>query len=179
MSQQIVALTGISGVGKTTFVCQLAKIVDFQNVTAGSLIAMAREARPETRDTIRHADLDENQRFLIEGFAHMRNQRANSVIMDGHVVIDNGQRLSKVPWEVFKALDISVMVHFEATPKNIFANRDQDLSRSRPLYPLTLLKRHQEISRSHAKNIADMLGIDFYIITRDDVDRMAAILVGK
>jgi adenylate kinase len=43
MNQRIVAFTGISGVGKTTFLRQITERVDFQHVTGGSLVATARE----------------------------------------------------------------------------------------------------------------------------------------
>ena len=65
MSQQIVAFTGLSGIGKTTFLRHLAESIKFQHLTGGSLIAAARDANPDERDALRYADLDENQRMLI------------------------------------------------------------------------------------------------------------------
>ena len=179
MSQRILALTGISGVGKTTFLRRLAQLVDFQHVTGGSLIAAARKAKPESRDAIRHADLDDNQRLLIEGFALTRDPNAKTVIMDGHVVIDDGQRLSKIPCEVFKALGVSVMVHLEADPEQIAANRSRDSSRSRPPYPPIVLEQHQRLSRAHAETVADMLGVAFHIVTHNDAARLATLLGAK
>lgn len=176
MTQRIVAFTGISGVGKTTFLRRLAQLIDFQHVTGGSLIAAARKAKPEGRDAIRHADLDENQRLLIEGFALTRDPSAKIVIMDGHVVIDDGQRLSKIPCEVFKALEVSDMIHFECDPDQIAANRAVDTSRSRPAYQPAVLERHQELSRIHAKDVAEALGLHFEIAARSDVDRLARLL---
>lgn len=90
MSPKVVAFTGISGVGKTTFLKKLSERVSFQHLTGGSLIAAARQADADQRDTIRHADLDENQQLLIDGFFVARDQQVELVIMDGHVVIDGG-----------------------------------------------------------------------------------------
>lgn len=67
MSQKIVAFTGISGAGKTTFLEKLAEKVSFQHLSGGSLIASARQTDAEQRDAMRHADLDENQQLLING----------------------------------------------------------------------------------------------------------------
>ncbi|MEW2914217.1 ATP-binding protein [Leisingera sp. JC11] len=179
MSQQIVAFTGISGVGKTTFLRRLAKLIDFQHVTGGSLIAAAREAAPEARDAIRYADLDDNQRLLVQGFALTRDPNSELVVMDGHVVIDDGQELAKISSEVFRALGVSVMVHLETEPERISANREGDTSRSRPTYPSDILLQHQLISRLHAQAVADSMAIPFYIVTHNDTEQLARLLVAK
>ncbi|MCA3337930.1 MAG: AAA family ATPase [Roseomonas sp.] len=177
MNQLIVAFTGISSVGKTSFLRQLAKKIDFQHITGGTLIATARGAASDARDSIRHADLDENQRLLIKGFALTRDSNANLIVMDGHVIIDNGEELTTISSEVFKALGVSVMVHLEAEPERIAANREGDKLRRRPAYPFHILERHQALSRTHAQAIAALLCARFYIVTHNDTDRLAQLLI--
>lgn len=177
MNQRIVAFTGISGVGKTTFLRKLAELIDFQHVTGGSLIATARDAAPAARDAIRYANLDENQRLLIKGFVLTCDPSSNLVIMDGHVVIDDGEGPSKISSEVFRALGVSVMVHLETEPERIAANRGGDTSRIRPTYPSDILEQHQVLSRAHAQAVADTLGVPFYIVTHNDTDQLAGLLV--
>lgn len=179
MKQETIAVTGVSGVGKTTLLHRLAKLIDFQHVTGGSLIATARNAPLEARDVIRYDNLDENQRLLIEGFVLTRDQNSNLVIMDGHVVIDDGNRLSNISSEVFRALGVSVMVHLESEPERIAANRRGDTSRSRPFYPSDILGQHQAISRAQAKAVADILGIPFHIVTHNDTEQLARLLVAR
>lgn len=177
MRQRVVAFTGISGVGKTTFLTSLANQVSFQHVTGGSLIAAARQGTSHQRDVLRHVDLDENQQLLIDGFAIVRDPHAKSVIMDGHVVIDDGRTLTKLPAAVFRALGASLMVHLEAAPAWIAENRSRDDSRSRPQYAPEILGEHQSTSRSHAAIIANDLAIPFHILTHGDVDQLAAMLL--
>lgn len=179
MSQRVIAFTGISGVGKTTFLSKLADLAAFQHVTGGSLIAAACDAAPDDRDTMRHADLDENQRLLIEGFALARDPNAELIIMDGHVAVDSGKGLTKLSSDVFKALDVMAMVHLEAEPTRISKNRSQDTSRSRPRYDTETIRQHQEISRAHARFIAENLRIGFHIVTHDDVTHLAKLLTGE
>ena len=124
MNQKIVAFTGISGVGKTTFLKKLAKRMSFQHLTGGSLIAAARQADADQRDAMRHADLDENQQFLIDGFFVACDPQVELVIVDGHVVIDGGKNLTELSSTVFRALGTSLMVHLEARFR---------LDRSKPL----------------------------------------------
>lgn len=176
MTQRVIAFTGISGVGKTTFLRSLARALPFQHLTGGSLIVAGREADLECRDGMRHQDLDENQRLLIEGFAVVRDPEADQIFMDGHVIIDDGKSLTKLECDVFRALDIAMMVHLEAEPKQIASNRSHDASRSRPSYDVETLERHQDISRLHAKFIANELNVDFHVVTHEDVDHLASLL---
>lgn len=178
MTQRIVAFTGISGVGKTTFLRRLSEQLDFQHVTVGSLIAAARDTDPKTRDTIRHTDLDENQRLLIEGFALARDPNAELVIMDGHVVIDDGVQLLKIPHQVFSALGICNMVHLETEPEQIAANRLGDTSRARPVHSIEILSQHQQASRAHAISVAEALGISCHSVGHADVDALAMSFTG-
>lgn len=176
MSQKIVAFTGISGVGKTTFLEKLAKRLSFQHLTGGTLIAAARQADANQRDAMRHADLDENQRLLIHGFFATIDPQVGLVIMDGHVVIDNGNNLTLLPSAIFRALGTSLMVHLEADPALIITNRSHDTARSRPSYDFETLKQHQTTSRNHASSIARDLDIGFHIVTHSDVDQFATTL---
>lgn len=176
MNQRVVAFAGISGVGKTTFLSKFADIVTFQHVTGGSLIAFARDAPADSRDAIRHANLDKNQRLLIQGFALTRDPTAELIIMDGHVVIDDGEGLKNISSDVFKTLDVTVMVHLEANPELVANNRRQDTSRSRPNYGADRLAQHQRVSREHAQSIAKTLNIGFHVVTHDDVAHLAKVL---
>lgn len=178
MSQCVVAFTGISGVGKTTFLRKFAKHMVFQHVTGGSLISAARNAASDSRDDLRHSDLDENQRLLIEGFALARDAYAEVIIMDGHVVIDDGERLTKISSDVFKALGVTAMVHLEADPTRLAENRSKDTARSRPRYDTETLGQHQDMSRRHAHSIAEELCIGFCTVTHNDVAHLATLLEG-
>lgn len=151
----------------------------FQPVTGGSLIAAACDAAPDDRDAMRHADFDENQRLLIRGFDLVRDPTAELIIMDGHVVIDHGEGLTNISSDVFKALDVMVMVHLEADPTRVAQNRSLDRSRSRPSYDKNILGQHQNMSRAHAQSIAKTLHIGFHIMTQDDAAQLAKVLEGE
>lgn len=173
MNQSVIAFAGISGVGKTTFLKKLAALVAFQHLTGGSLIAAAREIASKCRDTMRHADLDENQRLLLQGFFRARDPDVGLIILDGHVVVDNGEGLTEISADVFKALDVKSMVHLEANPSRIVQNRLLDSYRFRPQYDAEAIKRHQDYSRAHANHISEILGISFHAVTHDEVARLA------
>lgn len=176
MTQKVIAFTGISGVGKTTILRNLAEILTFQHVTGGSLITTARNAASSNRDAMRYTDLDENQRLLIKGFTLMRDPGTPLIIMDGHVIIDDGIGIAKISSEGFRALGVTLMVHLEADPAQILDNRSRDTSRSRPQHDVATLTQHQKTSRLHAKNIAESLNIGFHSVTHDDPMNLSRLL---
>ena len=93
--------------------------------------------------------------------------------MDGHVVIEGSAGLKKLPADIFQALGIKKMVHLEAEPACIKANRSNDTSRHRPAHDLETLSRHQLASFAHAKSIAAALDIEFQSVTHGDVADLA------
>lgn len=177
MKQKVIGFTGISGVGKTTFLHKLAEVIDFQHLTAGDLIARARGAETGVRDAIRFSNLNENQKLLIEGFSLARDPTSRIVILDGHAVIDSGEELLKVSSEVFRSLGLYSIVHLEDKVGKISENRKVDGSRSRPNHPLDVLAMHQSCSREHARIIAGELSIPFYSVRHFDVLQLANMLV--
>ena len=179
MSQQVIAFTGLSGVGKTTFLRKLMNLVPFQHLTGGSLIAAGRNAETANRDAMRHADLDENQQLLVNGFLATRDPKVKVVFLDGHVVIDDGKCLVELPCGVFRRIGTTMMVHLEATPVDIASNRSKDKTRSRPFYDVQTLERHQNLSGQHARAIAQKLEVSFQVVTHDDVSKLAKIICSE
>ncbi len=179
MTQTIIAFTGISGVGKTTFLQRLRGYIAFQHLTGGSLISEARQETDETRDRLRLADLDENQRLLIRGFALARDPEAGLIIVDGHVVIDHSNGIQDVPATVFERLGTTLMVHLEADPNLILRNRTGDIARDRPVYSVEVISSHQELSRMRALDISRILNIEYIMVKHDDVLALATLLQQK
>ena len=179
MSALIIAFTGISGVGKTTFLRSLAKYVSFQHLTGGSLISAGRQATEKERDTLRHANLDENQRLLLLGFAIERDHSAQLIVMDGHVVIDTDAKLEKLSIDVFRELEISMMVHLEADPALIEQNRKRDKGRNRPTHSIEVLSKHQQVSRRRAEEVAVALGVECIFVSHERVQEFGGLLAQR
>lgn len=170
MRQKIIALVGISGVGKTTFLKGAAKSLAFQHLTAGSLIARARVADDNHRDRLRFADIDDNQTLLVEGFKLAKDASASLVILDGHTVIHGSNGLLSIDSAVFAALGIDAMVHLEADPSQILINRQGDSTRIRPALSIAERAEHQAHSLAVAGRIAQALSIPLQCVSHGDKD---------
>lgn len=176
MKQKRVALVGISGVGKTTFLKNVAKTCAFQHLTADSLIARARSAVPETRDDLRLSDVDENQSLLVRGFADACDPQVRLVILDGHVVIHTETGLVPIESRVFALLGIDLIAHLEGDPAQIHENRAQDHSRDRPVLSLDELRGHQVRSLAGARRVATDLGIVVRRVEHDAIDEFRRLM---
>lgn len=172
----IIALVGISGVGKTTFLKKLAPSLAFQHLTAGSLIARAQKAEKKPRDDLRLADVDENQRLLVEGFNLACNRSAPLIILDGHCIIHGDVGVRHIQSQVFSLLGVRLMVHLEADPLQVQINRSSDMTRERPSLQIAELSAHQTQSLSHAQHIASELKIGFLPLKHSDLDVLIEVI---
>lgn len=168
MKQRVMALVGISGVGKTTFLKRIAAACAFQHLTAGSLIALAKSSDPVNRDSLRLSDLEENQSLLIRGFAQARDLAARVVILDCHVVVHGLTGLWPIESRVFSSLNVCLIAHLEADPIQIHLNRTRDLTRQRPLLSSDEIRSHQVRSLAEAQRVADDLRIEFMSLRHED-----------
>jgi adenylate kinase len=106
MTARIVALTGIAGVGKSTLVTALGASIRLEHLKASKLIQEGRDASDVTvsHDALRLANLDENQRFLIQGIAVKTNSRRALFVLDGHTAIERVDGLTLIEPDVLRKL---------------------------------------------------------------------------
>lgn len=167
---KLAMIVGISGVGKTTFVRRLSARLEFQHLTAGSLIAASKAAPECERDRLRLIDLDENQLHLIKGFDVSRDPTASLILLDGHVVIHTDSALQELGSEVFNQLGVAGFLHLSADPQQIVANRANDASRQRPALSTKEVGAHQKASLKATEGVAHALAIPWKVVTYEEVD---------
>jgi adenylate kinase len=169
VTQHVVALLGISGVGKSTLLRELSNHVAFQHLQASSLIRDGRRAAAEARelslDALRHANINENQQFLIAGYARSVDPRAGLVILDGHSVIDTPSGLVSIDPPVFAALGITWIIFLADTPSAIMRRRQGDVSRNRPARSSDDLDAHQDMALLNALKICLDLRVPLNVMT--------------
>lgn len=167
---RIIAVVGVSGVGKTTMLRTLCAKLDFQHLSAGKIIGDERARRQEetAHDELRLADINDNQNLLIQGFLTTAETNTKLVILDGHTVIHAKDKLQPIPPEVFGELGIGMFILIRGNVDTIEKQRKMDQNRSRPELSRSQIEEHQDFAIDVTKFCADELKVPFHILEAGD-----------
>jgi adenylate kinase len=179
MTQSIIALVGISGVGKSTLLRAAAETVRFQHLQASALIKAAKEKQTTeavVTDELRTADITDNQALLVKGFNQARAPDSHLIILDGHTVIDTPNGLTTIEPSVFAALGVTEFIFIADDPEAIHTRRVNDSSRNRPNRSARELALHQEHALLAACNAALSLAVPLHLYTPRKLDGLFGIL---
>ena len=179
MTQTVVALVGISGVGKSTVLRAIAETLVFQHLQASALIKDARnalEAGAVGHDDLRQVDIGDNQALLVEGFRAARDLAMGTVILDGHTVIDTPNGLVRIEPSVFGALGIQKFVLVVDGPDAIHRRRAGDTTRKRPVRSAAELDKHQNEALLAAYAAACLLGIPLHVFPISDLAGILSVI---
>lgn len=168
MNQKIIAVVGVSGVGKSTFLKELQSKFGFQHLQASDVIRQQiqhKENQSLSAEVLRHANIDENQSFLISGFDRLRDPNALIVILDGHTVIDSPSGLVDVGAVVFRSIGVNHLVCLVEDPCEILRRRTSDIARTRPDRSLSYLEKYQLHAQHVGFKISLSLGIPFTVLS--------------
>lgn len=176
MTQKVVAVVGVSGSGKTTFLKELAKKVKFQHLSAGSLIFAERRLQEASRDDLRLSGVKDNQELLIDGFNRAKGSTESLVVLDGHVVVHAIGGLEPIDAEVFEAMNVVAFVHLISSPEQIVQNRKSDSTRKRPAITHSEAAVHQSFSCETATKIARHLRLPILMVEADELDLASTFL---
>jgi adenylate kinase len=179
MRPTIVALTGLSGVGKSTLLAAITSRMRFQHLQASALIKRGREivlGQAVEQDQLRYSDLDENQRLLAQGLEASLDPASQLVVLDSHTVIEweNGHFL--VESGVFAVAGIAGMIFLRDEAQEIVKRRANDQSRVRPRKDAADIARVQADAVTQAELICRKVGKPLYIETPSNVDGVVELL---
>lgn len=173
MSRRVIAVFGISGVGKSTLITEALKAApEGAHLQARDLIksGLADQTNSEMLRRRPSAKVRSNQDIMLEGFRRrVQAQPHRLIVFDGHLLIDTDDELVQIPQEVIASLGPSLMVHVEDDIARIAARRTQDSSRQRPQRSEETLQEHQQLSRNLCEAYARGLGCRMLICHPNEV----------
>ncbi len=165
-----IALVGISGVGKSTFLRRLAREVSFTHLEASRLLKEEVQLLNATRLTsedLRLGAVLDNQNLLNCAFDRHVEKLDGLVVLDGHTVIDTGAGLQEVPASVFDKMCLDEFFFLQDDPCEIFSRRKADTTRDRPDRSIDEVAEHQERAILVTAQIARDLRIPCTIVSHN------------
>jgi adenylate kinase len=165
---KIIAFTGVSGVGKSTFLSAARLQREFLHLIASELIKVEKSAYGSqlTSEDLRKGNIDKNQAALITAFDRHRASAEVPLVLDAHTIIDTPDGFRELPASVFAALCITGMVFLHASPEMIFEQRGRDTARVRPQRSIQQIAELQDRSLLLAADVTRTLGIPLTVLNQ-------------
>jgi adenylate kinase len=170
---KVVAVVGISGVGKSTCIRQWAERFPFMHLQASALIKAEQAARNQavgSSEELRLGPVLDNQALLVNAFRRATENYDGLVIFDGHTLIDGVDGPMPIPVSVFQALECEQIIFIHDTATTIAERRAKDKQRIRPQLSVEELNRHQDLALAAAQKVAGELGIELMILSQSVAD---------
>lgn len=179
-SPVVIGVFGISGVGKSWLVSEVAsRVPGCLHLQGSALIKQGLSDPSVSSEELRRSSGDRlvaNQRILTAMFDRAVSEHTGSVVLfDGHLLIDTGPEMIEVPQTVIAALHPAVLVHVEAEPALIVGRRLADVSRQRPARDIDTLAAQQNRSRNLCLAYARGQSIPMRIVRSGDVGGLTAL----
>ena len=173
----VIAVFGLSGVGKGWIISGFAKDHEILHLQASQLLKDAKAAAAGTimtSEELRTGAVIDNQALLIAAFLAAREKAICPILFDGHCLIDGGAQLIEIPVAVIEALAPSGLIFVYDKPDVILRRRAEDCTRVRPIRSADELHDHQERARAICAEYAELLKLDLHFIEAGNVAGFAS-----
>jgi adenylate kinase len=157
---QLIAVFGISGVGKTTACISLVgRRPNFCHLSASAILSRASGLSQEQLRFAASDQVSANQAVLAKALQEEVSRcRSEFTLLDAQNVIDNGALLIEVPIDVVRLLNPIGIVLLEGNPAQVYERRVYD-PRRRPARMPEELAEQMQLIRTVTTDYARTLGI--------------------
>jgi adenylate kinase len=164
VTELVIFVGGIHGVGKTTFCQQLAIQAAMEHRTVSDLIK-EELVTYDLDGTKRAGDLDSNQRALISWLN--KNKWRDRLILDGHfTLLNKAHDIYRVEFDVFEKIRPSGLICLEAPTDLIQARLEQ---RDGQIWSTEVIQNMADAERVWAEAVGKNLDIPICVLSSFDV----------
>lgn len=162
----VIFVGGVYAVGKTTACESAERVTGLRRFSASDLIRNEKaEAIPMTGKIV--ANVAENQELLIRGVRRVVSDHGR-IILDGHFTIQNSDRqVESVATQIFSEIGVICAAVFHDEPAAI---AERYRSRDGESISAEFVAEHQDAEMSHARSVAQMLGVPLRLLRAFDTD---------
>jgi len=180
MNSKSIALVGLSGVGKTTFLSSLVSDFSFRHAEASQIIKAQKEYISNealSSEGLRNRDIHDNQSLLVDGFHRLFPSEEITTVLDGHTIIDTPTGVIPIPASVFADIGLHFMVYLRGDPRVIASQRQLDKSRNRPERSPNEIAVQQRQAIETAVSITDEIGCPLFVLTHSQGEYFERLLL--
>lgn len=168
---KLLAVFGLSGVGKSWLISRFASAHHVVHVQASQLLRDAKAAisgNVMISEELRTGPVLDNQALLTQAFSAIILDAVQPIIFDGHCVVDNGNQLVEIPVEFIVALSASGLSFVQSHPSAIIERRLKDVTRPRPARSVEEIELHQNRAMSVCAEYAKRLQLAIHVVDAGD-----------
>ncbi len=170
-----IVLVGIPGVGKTTLLARIVKILeekqkDVCTISYGTLmLEVARKNGLRDRDELRKLPISKQQELQRKAAEEIAAHTQDIVIIDTHAFINSEEGYySGLPEHVLRIINPTNFVSVSANPEEIYSRRMKDDSRVRDKITLPNIKKELDVQSGMVSAYAVITGSPVkYILNRE------------
>lgn len=174
MQRNLIFVTGIHGVGKTSRCKKISDELGFVCLNAGEVIGREKENISSNQDK-RVFNVNDNQMLLIKGIKKHVSEK--NLLLDGHLTLIGLQyEIEKVPIQFLREINPTLLILLINSPEEIVKNLK---GRDSQDYGIELITSQQRIESEYAEQIAKELDIQMIRFNSYDEAGIIKFLKGR
>lgn len=172
MSNGLLFVGGVHGVGKNTFCQKLSKALGYRHYSASDLIKEEKQALVDIDKVV--VDPNLNQDCLIKAINKI--PKKYKLLIDGHFCLQGTDGLFYVPKELFKTIKVSSIILLLEKAEII---RDRLLDRDQMKKSIEDIERFQKAEELRAIEVSNYINVPLYKTSSESMDLLIESLSQK
>lgn len=167
MSFNVIFVSGVHGVGKSTVCERMSQQFILPHYSASTLIKDVKNGKVDKNKIV--IDASKNQDYLLSALNEL-TVNTNAIILDGHFCLQGKKEIIDIPLETFKGMGVSAVILLIDTPENICARMHQ---RDNHSFETSTINALQKREKERAKFVAEKIEVPLLEMDFNDYSGMS------